>query len=189
MCGELAGLAKSERSLAAIHSCVLHAPGDRIDPWFRMYDQKGYTGKNRLRYSLSGTSQVYVEDDGEYDNLTANQDVRIYDAGIDMANALVGSGSSTPARSRHCLRRWDIVRQHIENGDVRLVHVPDANMPADFMTKWLSGKKLEAWRKGGAGIFVDAVQACCAAHESARRKLLQAARRRRRRIPQPGHFP
>ena len=89
MVGELEELAKADRFLAAIHSCVLHAPGDRIDPWFRMYDQQGYTGKNRLRYSLSGTSQVYVEDNGEYDNLTANQDVRIYDAGIDMANALV----------------------------------------------------------------------------------------------------
>ncbi|MFT5681578.1 MAG: arylsulfatase A-like enzyme, partial [Myxococcota bacterium] len=90
LAGEMAELAKSEQFLAAIHSCVLHAPGDRIDPWFRMYDQKGYKGKNRLRYSQSGTSQVYVEDDGEYDNLTAEQDVRIYDSGLDMADTLVG---------------------------------------------------------------------------------------------------
>ena len=86
----LRDLADSDRFLAAIHSCVLHAPGDRIDPFFRMYDQKGYNGKNRLRYSQSGSSQVYVEDTGEYNNLTAAQDVRIYDSGIAMADSLVG---------------------------------------------------------------------------------------------------
>ena len=86
---ELGALALSDRFFAAIHSCVLHAPGDRIDPWFRMYGQKDYEGKNRLRYSQSGTSQVYVEDDGEYDNITAEQDIRIYDSGLDMADALV----------------------------------------------------------------------------------------------------
>jgi arylsulfatase A-like enzyme len=99
---ELAELSQADRFLAALHSCVLHAPGDRIDPWFRMYGQKGYQGKNRLRYSQSGTSQVYVEDDGEYDNLTAEQDVRIYDSGIDMADALV-------ARVMDGLRQADLL--------------------------------------------------------------------------------
>ena len=30
------------------------------------------------------------------------------------------------------------------SGECRLVKVDDANMPADFMTKWLSGPKFRA---------------------------------------------
>ena len=31
----------------------------------------------------------------------------------------------------------------VEAGMVKLVHVGDAEMPADFLTKWVSAKKLE----------------------------------------------
>ena len=42
------------------------------------------------------------------------------------------------------VRRWHWLRQQISMGRVRLVHVRDADMPADFLTKWLPAKKLEA---------------------------------------------
>lgn len=75
----------------AVHSCVLHAPGDRAWPWHQMFGQNGYRlERNRFRYSRSG-SEVLDEDEetGEQVNIVAAQDVRIYDSGIDMADRLV----------------------------------------------------------------------------------------------------
>ena len=86
----IAESAKEERFMMAIHSCVLHAPGDRNYPWSRLYDQRGYKGKNRFRYSRSGTSMIAAnmdEDDSVVD--ITHQDHNIYDSGMHMADAMV----------------------------------------------------------------------------------------------------
>jgi len=89
----LAKLSQSERFFYAIHSCVLHAPGDRVHPWNNMYGQKGYRGRNRFKYSSSGSQMMVAEIEGvkgEKAKRIATQDNRIYDSGIAMADALVG---------------------------------------------------------------------------------------------------
>jgi len=59
-----------------------------------------------------------------------------------LANQKVGSGLGCPTRSRHFLRRYHALKQRIASGDVTLRYVPDASMPADFLTKWLDSPKL-----------------------------------------------
>lgn len=89
----LAELSRAEQFFYAIHSCVLHVPGDRVYPWYRMFDQVGYKGANRFRYSASGSSLVVNEVDnakGKRAQRIAEQDLKIYDSGIRMADDLVG---------------------------------------------------------------------------------------------------
>jgi arylsulfatase A-like enzyme len=86
----LAQSAKKERFMMAVHSCVLHAPGDRNYPWSRMYDQQGYTGKNRFRYSRSGTALIAKSmSDGDSEIDITKQDHNIYDSGMQMADAMI----------------------------------------------------------------------------------------------------
>ena len=59
------------------------------------------------------------------------------------ANYTVATGVGCPTRSKHFLRRYHVLRQRIASEDVRLEHVPDAQMPADFLTKWIPKPKLE----------------------------------------------
>ena len=60
-----------------------------------------------------------------------------------MANQKVGSGFGAPTRSKHFLRRYWALKQRIQAGECTLVHVPDTEMPADFLTKWIPSPKLE----------------------------------------------
>ena len=60
-----------------------------------------------------------------------------------LANRAVGSGASTPSRSKHFLRRYHTLIARIKEGDVTLKHVPDEHMPADFLTKWVSQSKID----------------------------------------------
>ena len=53
----------------------------------------------------------------------------------------MATNSASAQRSRHFLRRYYALRQRMARGECRLVKVDDANMPADFMTKWLGGPK------------------------------------------------
>ena len=55
----------------------------------------------------------------------------------------VGSGIGGPTRSKHFLWRYHSLKQRIRSGEVTLVHVPDPQMPADFLTKWIPRTKLE----------------------------------------------
>ena len=57
------------------------------------------------------------------------------------ANLLVAANAASAQRSRHFLRRYFALRQRIAAGECRVVKIDDANMPADFLTKWLSGPK------------------------------------------------
>ena len=55
-----------------------------------------------------------------------------------LANQRVGSGIGGPTRSKHFLRRYEVLKQRIREREVELRHVPDEHMPADFLTKFLS---------------------------------------------------
>ena len=43
----------------------------------------------------------------------------------------------------HFLRRYFALKQRIADGDVTLRHIPDAQMPADFLTKWIGEAKFK----------------------------------------------
>ena len=58
------------------------------------------------------------------------------------ANQLVAGGEGSAMRARHALRRYVILQQRIAEGYCVLRHVEDAENPADFLTKWVSAKKL-----------------------------------------------
>ena len=45
-------------------------------------------------------------------------------------------------RLKHALRRWEILIARVDSGLVKLLHVPDVCMPADFLTKFVSKAKL-----------------------------------------------
>lgn len=89
---ELARASAHERFFFATHACFLHAPGDRIWPWHQLHGQRGYRGKNRFRYLRSGSAR-FLNDGSPSDraDLLAEQDVRIYDSGIDMADRHVAA--------------------------------------------------------------------------------------------------
>ena len=60
-----------------------------------------------------------------------------------LANHKVGSGVGGPTHSKHFLRRYNVLKQRIADGEVVLKHVPDVEMPADFLTsKWVPAPKL-----------------------------------------------
>ncbi len=65
-----------------------------------------------------------------------------------MSNRAVGMKAGGAAgRSKHCLRRWTIIRQRVLAGVCHLVHVPGVEMVVDFLTKWVGKEKYEAsWR-------------------------------------------
>ena len=60
-----------------------------------------------------------------------------------LANQKIVSGLGSPSRSRHFIRRYGVLRQRIRSREVHMQHIPDAQMPADFLTKWLFRPKLE----------------------------------------------
>ena len=60
-----------------------------------------------------------------------------------LANQKVGSGFGCPSRSRHFLRRYGALKQRIAEGEVTLRFIPDEQMPADFLTKWIPQAKLD----------------------------------------------
>lgn len=61
-----------------------------------------------------------------------------------LANQKVGSGVGHPTRARHFLRRYYALKQRVTSGELKLIHVNDVEMPADFLTKWIPRAKLEA---------------------------------------------
>ena len=54
----------------------------------------------------------------------------------------VATGVGCPSRSRHFLRRYAVLKRRISEGEVTLMHVPDAEMPADVLTKWIPMSKV-----------------------------------------------
>ena len=58
-----------------------------------------------------------------------------------LANQKVATGVGCPTRSRHFLRRYFALKQRISSGEVMLKYTPDAQQPADFLTKWIPQRK------------------------------------------------
>ena len=58
-------------------------------------------------------------------------------------NLRVASTSSCPSHSKHFLRRYEMLMQCVREGQIVLKHVPDVDMPADFLTKWIPSAKLD----------------------------------------------
>lgn len=54
-----------------------------------------------------------------------------------LANYKVVTGVGCPSRSRHFLRRYFVLKHRIASGEVTMVDMPDVQMPADCLTKWL----------------------------------------------------
>ena len=59
-----------------------------------------------------------------------------------MANLQVATDAASSSRSRHFLRRYWALQQRMARGEVRMAKIADANMPADFLTKWLPSAKV-----------------------------------------------
>ena len=60
-----------------------------------------------------------------------------------LSNALVSRRQGTTVKVRHQLRRWQALTARIVRGIVKIVHLPDVEMPVDFLTKWVNKKKVE----------------------------------------------
>ena len=60
-----------------------------------------------------------------------------------LSNQRVATGAGAPSRSLHFLRRYGVLKQRIRSGEVNVQHIPDEQMPADFLTKWIGQKKLD----------------------------------------------
>ena len=52
-----------------------------------------------------------------------------------LSNQRVATGAGAPSRSLHFLRRYGVLKQRIRSGEVNVQHIPDEQMPADFLTK------------------------------------------------------
>ena len=59
------------------------------------------------------------------------------------ANKLVASGEGNAQRSKHFLRRYYTLKQRIARREVVMVFVNDADMPADFLTKFVGKEKIK----------------------------------------------
>ena len=61
-----------------------------------------------------------------------------------LTNGQVARRQGSAQRLKHALRRWEILIERVDSGLVKLLHVPDVCMPADFLTKWTTHKKVRA---------------------------------------------
>ena len=60
--------------------------------------------------------------------------------------ALVEKGRSTSERTRHIDIQYFFIKDRVSNGDLRLVHLPTAEMTADILTKPLQGEAFKRHR-------------------------------------------
>ena len=58
------------------------------------------------------------------------------------SNLAVARRQGAAARSRHSLRRWANLIKRMEDNEIYLAKVGTAEMPCDFLTKWVSKEKL-----------------------------------------------
>ena len=54
----------------------------------------------------------------------------------------VAQRQGAASRARHLLRRYAVLLQRVKDGEVVVRHVPDASNPADFLTKFVSARKM-----------------------------------------------
>ena len=60
-----------------------------------------------------------------------------------LANLLVANDATSAKKAKFFLRQYHILQRRIDEGDIAVTKLPTNLMPADFLTKWLSGKKLK----------------------------------------------
>ena len=61
-----------------------------------------------------------------------------------LSGARVINNVQSAGRSRPFLWRSAVVQDMCAKGEIRVLHVPDADNPADFLTKWVSAVKVRA---------------------------------------------
>ena len=54
---------------------------------------------------------------------------------------IVANDATSAKRARHFLRQYHLLQQMIQADDISVAKMPTAVMPADFLTKWVEGKK------------------------------------------------
>ena len=59
------------------------------------------------------------------------------------SNNLVANNAGSSARSRHYLRMYRRLQQRIASDDIVVKYVPDRDMPADVLTKYVDKGKFE----------------------------------------------
>jgi hypothetical protein len=59
------------------------------------------------------------------------------------SNLAVARNQGAATLSRHSLRRWAALRQRMEDNQIFLAKVGTADMPCDFLTKFVSKEKLK----------------------------------------------
>ena len=76
------------------------------------------------------------------------------------AHLLVATHTGSAKTARHLLSRYHAIVQAVQRGQFVLGHVPDAQQPADHLTKWVTKEKLEqsvayanGWRASIAGVI------------------------------------
>ncbi len=53
------------------------------------------------------------------------------------------NNAKSAGRLKHALRRFAVLQRRIKDGEVKVEHVPDKHNAADFLTKWVSAKKVK----------------------------------------------
>ena len=61
--------------------------------------------------------------------------------------ALIEKGRSTSSGSKHIKIRYFFIKQHVDDGEIRVVHMPTDDMLADILTKPLQGAKFRDLRR------------------------------------------
>ena len=59
------------------------------------------------------------------------------------SNGMVARRKASGQRIKHAMRRWTGIHKRVAKRLITVVHVGDASMPADFLTKWVPKKKVE----------------------------------------------
>lgn len=59
-----------------------------------------------------------------------------------LANAQVCNDEKSAGHCKHSLRRYSTIQERTRRGSIAIGHIPDAENPADFLTKWIPRKKL-----------------------------------------------
>ena len=85
-------------------------------------------------------------------------------------------GVPNPTRSRCFARRYFNLIRRVKAGEAKLIHVSDAENPADFLTKWVSLDKLEASLEYVTNRRAAVEQTPVAFKEQAQRELEDAIR-------------
>ena len=98
--------------------------------------------RTRRRDSRCGSAGEIVSNALEINRAMGDPAERPVVVGTDStSNHSVATRRGAPQRVKHALRRWFNFHQRVLAKQVHLVHVPGAQIPADFLTKWVTKQK------------------------------------------------